>query len=74
MGGKLIVLMHDFRQILPVVQGGNKAAIISTTVMNSDIWRHFKPLHLTKNMQVERLLQQGNHTQERIYDLRIYSD
>ena len=34
---KLIVLMHDFRQILPVVQGGNRASIISTTVMNSDI-------------------------------------
>ena len=59
MGGKLI------RQILPVVPGGNRAAIVSATILSSDIWKYFKPLHLTKNMRVECLLQHGNPTQHR---------
>jgi len=45
---------------------------ITTTVLISDIWKHFKPLHLTKNMRVERLLQHDKTTQERIVDLKFY--
>ena len=29
MGGKLIILMNEFRQILPVIPGGSKADIVS---------------------------------------------
>ena len=56
MGGKTVVLMHDFRQCPPVVPGGSRAAVISTTVKSSDIWSHFKPLSLKLNMRVERLI------------------
>ncbi|KAL7529474.1 hypothetical protein ACHAWF_002994 [Thalassiosira exigua] len=35
MGGKLIILMHDFRQILPVVTGGNRCSIANATVVTT---------------------------------------
>ncbi len=73
MGGKLVILMHDFRQILPVVPGGNRASIVSTSVLSSDAWPHFKSLHLTQNMRVERLLQ-SNTCHERAEHLRQYGD
>ena len=37
MGGKLIVLMGDFRQILPIVPNGLRADIVSATVKNSQL-------------------------------------
>ena len=74
MGGKLIVLMHDFRQILPVVPRGSRATIVSTSVMSSEAWAQFKSLHLTRNMRVERLIQQANSSSERIERLRKYSE
>ena len=64
MGGKLILLMHDFRQILPVVPGGNRGSIVTAAGPSSDIWKHFKSLLLTRNMRVERMLQ-GNPSPER---------
>ncbi|KAL7552468.1 hypothetical protein ACHAWF_015721 [Thalassiosira exigua] len=56
MGDKLILLMHDFRQTLPVIEGGNRPRVVSSAVMNSELWQHFIPLHLTRNMRIERLL------------------
>ena len=50
MGGKLVLLMHDFRQILPVVPQGSRAHIINASVINSSCWNDFIPLRLTKNM------------------------
>ena len=58
MGGKLIVLMHDFRQILPVIPGGGRADITAASVVQSDAWDKFTSLQLTKNMRVERHIQQ----------------
>ena len=55
-GGKLIVLIHDFRQILPVVKGGRRAAVVGAVVMASNLWKHFQPLQLTRNMRVENML------------------
>lgn len=57
MGGKLVVLMHDFRQILPVVSQGRRADIIAAAVTISEIWNQFKPLRLKQNMRVQRFLQ-----------------
>ena len=37
MGGKTVVLIHDFRQCPPVVTAGSRADIIATTVKNSDV-------------------------------------
>jgi hypothetical protein len=44
MGGKLIILMHDFCQILPVIPQGRRADIVAAAVINSDIWDQFTPL------------------------------
>ena len=65
MGGKLILLMHDFRQILPVVPGGNRGSIVTAAVPSSDVWKHFKSLLLTRNMRVERLLQENPSPERR---------
>ena len=56
MGGKLVILMHDFRQILPVVPQGRRADIMAAAVINSKIWTQFKPLCLRQNMRVCRML------------------
>lgn len=56
MGGKLILLMHDFRQILPVIPGGSRGQIVSASVINSEAWAHFNTLELTRNMRVERMM------------------
>jgi ATP-dependent DNA helicase PIF1 len=38
MGGKLIISMHDFCQILPVVPQGGRADIMAAAVMSRKIW------------------------------------
>ena len=48
MGGKLVLLMHDFRQILPVVPHGSRADIISASVLNASCLNDFKLLRLTR--------------------------
>ena len=56
MGGKLVVLMHDFRQLLPVVPGGSRANIVAESVICSELWSAFTPLTMVKNMRVEKLI------------------
>ena len=68
MGGKLVVLMHDFRQLLPVVPRGSRGDIISTTVLFSDVWQYFKSLKLTKNMLVELLRSDSDFEQSERLD------
>ncbi|KAK9049762.1 hypothetical protein SSX86_031269, partial [Deinandra increscens subsp. villosa] len=55
-GGKVVVFGGDFRQILPVVQGGNDEDIVNASLSSSYIWHECKVLKLTKNMR----LTQGN--------------
>ena len=55
MGGKLVVLMGDFRQILPVIPHGSRADIVSATVKNSSLWRNIQVLKLTQNMRVAKI-------------------
>jgi len=68
-GGKVIVFGGDFRQILPVVPGGNRSDIVHATINSSYIWDSCEVLTLTKNMR----LQQGgmNSNSE---ELRDFSD
>jgi ATP-dependent DNA helicase PIF1 len=51
-GGKAIVFGGDFRQILPVVPGGTRQDIVSTSLSSSYIWDNCKVLRLTKNMRL----------------------
>ena len=55
MGGKLIVLMGDFRQILPIVPNGLRADIVSATVKNSQLWESIRIMNLTENMRVAKI-------------------
>lgn len=65
MGGKLIVLMGDFRRILPVVVNGSRADIVSQAVVNSKVWNSFIPLRLTENMRVGRLIHENTSPERR---------
>ncbi|GMF49612.1 unnamed protein product [Phytophthora fragariaefolia] len=46
-GGKTEVLSGDFRQILPVVVRGTPAETIDACQKSSDLWSHFRQVHLT---------------------------
>ena len=74
-GGKLILLMHDFRQILPVVPGGNRAAVVSASVKSSENWDNFSTESLTDNMRVkEALLNKETHSETQVNKLSDYAD
>ena len=51
-GGKTVVLGGDFRQVLPVVPRGSRAAIASASLKSSELWDKFKVLKLISNMRV----------------------
>ncbi|KAF8097471.1 hypothetical protein N665_0288s0004 [Sinapis alba] len=51
-GGKVVVFVGDFRQILPVIPRGNRADIVMAAMNSSYLWKHFKVLQLTKNMRL----------------------
>ena len=55
-GGKLVVLMGDFRQILPVVRGGHRPQIITATLKTSSLWTQVTTLSLKENMRVKRIM------------------
>jgi hypothetical protein len=55
-GGKVMVFIGDFRQILPVLPRANRAQIFDATMArNSHLWSYFHILHLTENVRVSRL-------------------
>jgi hypothetical protein len=41
-GGKVVVMSGDFRQVLPVVPRGSRAAIVSASLRRSKLWRDIK--------------------------------
>ena len=49
-GGKLIIL-GDFRQILPVIKDGCRSTIVQETIKYSDIWPLFDIKNLNKNIR-----------------------
>ncbi|GMF46096.1 unnamed protein product [Phytophthora fragariaefolia] len=52
LGGKVLVLSGDFRQILHDVVRGTPAVTIDACLKSSTLWEHFKQLHLTEKMRV----------------------
>ena len=56
-----MLLAGDMRQTLPVVKRGTRNNILDATLLRSTMWRpcNWKIHHLSINMRVERLLQQG---------------
>lgn len=55
MGGALILLAGDFRQILPVIQRATPADELNACLKASPLWRHVKKITLSTNMRVHLL-------------------
>ena len=53
-GGKVVIFLGDFRQVLAVVKRGSKAQIIAATLKNSHLWRRMLLHRLTINERVRR--------------------
>ena len=51
-GGKTVVFGGDFRQVLPVVEGGSRIDIVNSSLVRSPLWRHVEVRHLHVNMQL----------------------
>lgn len=51
-GGIVVVLGGDVRQILPVIEGGNRAKVVNSAIINSALWSSVPVLHLTENMRL----------------------
>ncbi|GKD23453.1 DNA helicase [Tanacetum coccineum] len=50
----ILVLGGDFRQTFPVKKGGSKAEIISASIAESHLWKHFQVYTLTENMRLQQ--------------------
>ena len=50
--GMCILLCGDFRQILPVIQGGTRGNIVDSCLKKSFLWDHVVVKHLHTNMRV----------------------
>lgn len=53
MGGKIVILGGDWRQILPVVLRGSQGQIVSASLMRSRLWAHISTFTLIQNMRVQ---------------------
>ena len=73
MGGKLVILLYDFRQLLSVIPQEGLPGIVAASVKNSRVWPHFTELKLTRNMRVERLVKE-NPTQAHAKALQVYAE
>lgn len=69
-GGKVIVFGGDFRQVLPVINGGSRTEIVLASLNFSYIWDYCKVLRLTKNMW----LLSKNLTHQEAKDLKQFSE
>ncbi|CAF1945005.1 unnamed protein product [Brassica napus] len=69
-GGKVVIFGGDFRQVLPVINGGGRAEIVLVALNSSYLWKHCRVLQLTKNM---RLLS-GSLAPEEAEDLKEFSE
>ena len=69
-GGKIVICGGDFRQVLPVVQFGNRAQNMEVIAKNSACWTQVQHLYLTRNVRAaadptfaEWILGVGNGTE-----------
>ena len=52
-GGKVILHSGDWKQILPVIQGGSRAEIVQATLKASHLWVHVQLYPLTENVRIK---------------------
>ena len=53
LGGLIIVMCGDFRQLLPVVPKGSRAQVVMALIKESYIWQHVQIFHLWINMRAQ---------------------
>ncbi|KAK9679456.1 PIF1-like helicase [Popillia japonica] len=51
-GGKVVIIGGDFKQCLPIVQDGNRAAVVQASIKSSRLWNLFQHYRLQTNMRV----------------------
>ncbi|KAI7953570.1 hypothetical protein MJO28_006117 [Puccinia striiformis f. sp. tritici] len=66
-GGKIVIFGGDFRQTLPVVQGGSIFDQAGSCMINSALWTNIQVFHLTENL---RLINTGDADSAR--DVRAF--
>jgi ATP-dependent DNA helicase PIF1 len=47
-GGKVMILLGDFRQTCPVIPRGSRAQVVDASIQASPLWSHFSILHLVR--------------------------
>eukprot|EP00976_Prorocentrum_cordatum_P019951 404340-Prorocentrum_minimum.AAC.1 len=55
-GGKVVVFAGDQRQTCVIVKGASRAQLVDATLPNSQLWQHFRVMHLTENVRIQRAL------------------
>ncbi|KAL4127532.1 hypothetical protein QTP88_011707 [Uroleucon formosanum] len=66
----MILLAGDFRQTLPVIPRSTPADELNACLKSSNLWKHVKVLHLSKNMCVElQNDQSGNIFSKQLIDI-----
>eukprot|EP00955_Chlamydomonas_euryale_P013952 150854-Chlamydomonas_euryale.AAC.1 len=55
-----MVLGGDFRQILPVMPGSNRAGTVAASLNRSDLWPIMKVFHAKENVRVKRMATQDS--------------
>ncbi|CAJ0928430.1 unnamed protein product, partial [Ranitomeya imitator] len=76
-GGKVFINGGDFRQTLPIVEGGKRAQIVQSTIKYSKSWNQFSRFQLQQNMRASQeeveynswLLKLGNGELSNVYGL-----
>lgn len=53
MGGKVVVMGGDFRQVLPVVRRGHRTQVVQSSIKWSNVWQCVKEMKLTINMRLD---------------------
>ncbi|XP_063981490.1 uncharacterized protein LOC135164764 [Diachasmimorpha longicaudata] len=50
-GGKIMILGGDFRQLLPVKPNATRSELVDLSIQFSSLWKHFTIFSLTENMR-----------------------
>ncbi|KAM0831843.1 hypothetical protein ACQ4PT_065277 [Festuca glaucescens] len=69
-GGKTVVLGGDFRQVLPVIEGGSRGDVIDSSLIRSPLWDQVTVLKLRMNMR----LSNPHISQEQSRELTSFAD
>ena len=59
-GGKNVLLMGDFRQILSVIPRGSHRQVVNAVLHKSYLWKNIQVFCLTENQRVKQLLKENN--------------